>query len=163
MTHFTNRRSAVLAVLGAGGFVGVAFCAATAHAATIQVSTTNTTPANDGKCGLTEAVVAVNTGKAFSGCPAGTGGDAIQLQQAVYTLPAGTGLTLTKGVTISGVPNLLGNGIEPTTISGANLNTGSVMFSLDDSGGKMSVNFQNVQLLGGTSGRGISANGVGNG
>jgi hypothetical protein len=70
---------------------------------------------------------------------------------------------VTKSVTISGVPNLSGNGIQPTTINGANLNTGSAMFSLDDSGGKMSVTFQNVQLLGGTSGRGISANGVGNG
>ncbi len=56
-------------------------------AATIIVTSTANTIANDGLCTLREAIIAANTDAAFNGCPAGSGGDTIVLQaNATYTL-----------------------------------------------------------------------------
>lgn len=58
-----------------------------ASAAIINVTTTvDDFNVNPGTCSLREAVQAANTDAAFGGCPAGSGDDTIQLQQATYIL-----------------------------------------------------------------------------
>src|SRR6476620_7306018 len=59
-----------------------------AGAATINVTTTGDTVANDGFCSLREAVNAANSNAAANDCPAGSGsgGDIISLPAGTYTL-----------------------------------------------------------------------------
>jgi hypothetical protein len=118
-----------------------------ASATTISVNTFSMTPTNDSKCGLTEALVAVNTKKAFDGCPAGTGNDTIQLQAGTYTALAGAPLTITRGVTIKGAGTDPSTNV-PTQISGANLtfNDGALFLVNDSTNGQMSVTLQNLFL-----------------
>jgi CSLREA domain-containing protein len=66
----------------------LAATAATAHGATIPVTTTADVIANDGQCSLREAVLAARLNSAVLGCPAGspTGEDAIALAATTYVL-----------------------------------------------------------------------------
>jgi CSLREA domain-containing protein len=85
-----------------------------AAAAIINVTTTaDDFNINPGTCSLREAVQAANTDAAFGGCPAGSGDDTIQLQQATYILdelPAGENnnvggdLDLFADATVNGPP-----------------------------------------------------------
>jgi CSLREA domain-containing protein len=58
--------------------------AGTAAAATIAVTTTADSIANDGQCSLREAITAANADSAFNGCVAGNGVDEIVLAAAEY-------------------------------------------------------------------------------
>lgn len=88
-----------------GGITGrtalLAAClAAAAQARTYSINTTNMGFVNDGSCGLTEAIDAINTQSARWGCPGPDGtDDAIFLQGTTYT--ATVGLTLNIGVSIN--------------------------------------------------------------
>jgi CSLREA domain-containing protein len=68
--------------------VVLAATAATAHGATIPVTTTADALAGDGQCSLREAVLAARLNTAVLGCPAGapTGEDTIGLAAATYVL-----------------------------------------------------------------------------
>jgi hypothetical protein len=147
MSTRRKRTLAAALVLGpAAAFFAVGLSVSNASAATIQVNTTVMTIVNDSKCGLSEAVVAVNTKHAYNGCPAGTGNDTIQLQAANYVAVAA--LEITRGVTIKGVmgPPNLG---PPTIIDGTHLGTAnSALFYVHDDNGQMSVTFQNVRMEG---------------
>src|SRR5437763_1119902 len=57
-----------------------------ARAATIRVTTTDDSMANDGLCSLREAVAAANTDAAVGGCRAGAGFDVVRLQGTTYPL-----------------------------------------------------------------------------
>ena len=71
-----------LLALGAAG--------SAASAATIPVTTTADTIANDGQCSLREAVLAARFDQAVQGCaPGASGEDVIQLEAAEYRLAAG--------------------------------------------------------------------------
>jgi CSLREA domain-containing protein len=98
--------AAWLAVMGA---------APAARAATINVTTSADSVANDGKCSLREAIIASNTltpsGAARGECPAGSGADTISLPAGKYTLTAGP-LNVTGDLTI------VGAGASSTSIDG---------------------------------------------
>jgi CSLREA domain-containing protein len=65
--------------------------ASAAQAATIPVTTTADTIANDGQCSLREAVFAARFDQGYQGCAAGSGDDVVQLEAADYRLAAGGG------------------------------------------------------------------------
>ena len=73
-------------------------------------STLDVLDGTDGKCTLREAISAVNTQSPSGGvageCPAGTGGDTINLVSGTYVL-ATRGFSLTKDVTIAGASALI--------------------------------------------------------
>ncbi len=76
-------------------FVAVRHHTQTAHAATINVTTTNTTILFDGDCSLPEALINANDdARTHADCPAGSGPDTIVLQRgATYTFnPMGDAL-----------------------------------------------------------------------
>ena len=75
-----RHRCALIAV------VALAVAATPAHAATIPVNTEVDGLANDGRCGLREAVAAANTNTAANGCPAGSGTDTIAVPAGLYSL-----------------------------------------------------------------------------
>ncbi len=130
-----------------------------ARAAIIKVDTTSTAiSASDGHCGLAEAITAVNTARAFSGCPAGTGSDVIQLKALRYDFAAGVGLRLSRSVTIQGVAGLAGQGLMRTTLAAAG-SGGGALFTLDDSARTIAVIFKDLFLLGGGSGSGNAIQG----
>jgi CSLREA domain-containing protein len=95
-----------------------------AAAATIDVTTTADTLANDGQCSLREAVLAANGDAAQGGCPAGGGADTIRLPAETFTLAlAGTDDAALNGdLDLTGTVNVVGAGQGPaqprTTISG---------------------------------------------
>ncbi len=69
-----------------------AILAGNAFAATIAVTTTADSIADDGQCGLREAITAANTDSAFMGCTGGNGADEIMLAAGEYRLElAGAG------------------------------------------------------------------------
>jgi hypothetical protein len=139
-----------------GTIAAICLSALPARAAVIQVDTTNTAiSANDGHCGLAEAITAVNNAKAFSGCPAGSGNDVIQLKAVRYDFAAGLGLRLSRSVTIQGVAGLAGQGLLTATVSGSGT-SGGALFTLDDSARTIAVVFKDLLILGGSgSGKGI--------
>lgn len=70
--------------------VALAATAGGAQAATINVTTTADSVADDGRCSLREAFFAARFDRAVLGCPSGTSGeDVIQLEAADYRLAAG--------------------------------------------------------------------------
>lgn len=73
--------------------IALAVTAATAHGATIPVTTTIDGPitdpqTQDGLCSLREAVVAAVVDGAVQGCPAGSGADVVVLPAGTFTLTA---------------------------------------------------------------------------
>jgi len=64
--------------------------------ASLTVTTTSDTIADDGHCSLREAIIAANTDSAFHGCPAGNGADTINFSTSL-SLPATFTLTLSGG------------------------------------------------------------------
>ena len=84
--------------------------------ASLTVTITSDTIADDGQCSLREAIIAANTDSAFHGCPAGNGADTINFSSSL-PLPATFSLTLTGGDeddALTGDLDLYGN----LTISG---------------------------------------------
>ncbi len=112
-----------------------------ASATIINVNTTSMSLTNDSKCGLAEAIVAVNNRAAAYGCPAGTGSDIIQLQAATYATSGE--LDIARAVTIKGAAQDPALGLA-TTIAFS----GGTAFVVSDSNGAMSVTFQNLYLQG---------------
>jgi len=78
-----------------------------AHAAGIDVNDPGVAIANDGKCTLREAIAAANSntvsGLAVGECAAGGATDTITLPAGIITLAAGGALTLSDGVSITGM------------------------------------------------------------
>src|SRR5690348_5855386 len=72
--------------LSACGVLVLACLPASAHAATIRVTTTGDLLAADGVCSLREAVLSANQDVSVGGCIAGGGADTIVLRAGTYTL-----------------------------------------------------------------------------
>jgi len=101
----------VAAVLGSGAASG----------ATLTVTTTADTIANDGACSLREAVTAANTDAPFNGCPAGSGFDEIVLAAAEYRFDragAGEDANSTGDIDIRSSLAIRGAGADQTRIRG---------------------------------------------
>jgi CSLREA domain-containing protein len=97
----------------------VACLTATAASATsIAPSTTSDDITNNGNCTLREAVQAANTDTAVDQCPAGSGGDVIQLGTATYALGAGNkeDANQTGDLDVKAPVTIQGNGAGSTTI-----------------------------------------------
>lgn len=100
--------------------VGLVALPATGEARTFNLNSTNTGVVNDSLCGLREAIQAVNTQAAYSGCAAGNGNDVIILGNNTYTVTAT--LYVTKSVEIRG------NGWAVSKIQ-SNLSSGTELFN----------------------------------
>ena len=98
-----RHRCALIAV------AALAVAAAPARAATIPVDTEVDGFANDGRCGLREAVSAADNDAAANGCPAGGGTDTIAVPAGLYSLNG----TLILGSST----NIVGAGSVTTVIS----------------------------------------------
>ncbi|MEO8306046.1 MAG: right-handed parallel beta-helix repeat-containing protein [Betaproteobacteria bacterium] len=117
----STMRAAGSTILGFGLYL----CAAMAAAASINVSTIgDVIDPLDGFCSLREAIIAANThaasGAVIGECPAGTGGDTINLPAGTYSLaiPAAGGNDATSGdLNITGTVTLIGTG-NPTVQGG---------------------------------------------
>jgi hypothetical protein len=106
--------------------LGILMCAAgPAAAATITVNTTTTAPANDGQCGIYEAVTAANLNAAQDACSAGAkGADTIQ-----FSLPTPAMLNIAAG---GFGPLPVGPSTEPLTVKGPTANPADL--TLDGAG-----------------------------
>jgi len=136
------RVSAVAAVLGC------ALLAPTgARATNYTVNTTNVGILADGKCGLGEAIQAVNTqapapDAAHPDCAAGNGQDVISFS----TLLNGTPLVASSTLYVNRSVQINGRGVGRTIIR-ANLAAGTELFSVwSPSGDTMNVTIQNVTI-----------------
>lgn len=106
---------------GRSGMFFVVALAAAADAATITVTTPDDTLANDGACGLREAITAANSDSAFNGCAAGSGSDVIVLGADEYRLErtgAGEDANLTGDLDIRTSLVIRGAGADLTRIRG---------------------------------------------
>lgn len=95
-----------------------------AMAATLTVTTTDDTLANDGQCSLREAITAANTNTAFNGCAAGSGADLILLGADEYRLDrpgAGEDGNVNGDLDISSTLTISGAGADVTRIRGDRL------------------------------------------
>jgi hypothetical protein len=103
-------------------FLGIALLPHEARATTYKI--TNTSMADKPKvpCTFPGAIIAINTRHAENECPAGTGGDVIQLSAGTYSATAP--LTITSGMTIKGAPPNPAFG--PATLIASLLTSGSV-------------------------------------
>lgn len=93
-----------------------------ARAGTLITVTTTTDELNtDGDCSLREAVAAANYDVAIDACPAGNGGDTIDIPAGTYTLAAtqpGPGNTGTNPLQLIGTVTVRGAGAGVTRIEG---------------------------------------------
>jgi len=124
-----------------------------AHAATINVNTTDDELNNDGDCSLREAIRAANTDAAVDACPAGCGADTINLPAGTYNLTiagAGEDAALTGDLDITQNLTINGAGAATTVIDGGGLDR--VFHALSGN-----VTFSNVTIRNGN----VTGNGAG--
>ncbi len=152
MTYLRKHKlTFVVALASAAGMLGL--YAKPANAATVTVNTTNMSYVNDGACGLAEAIVAVNTARAFDGCPAGNGkNDTIVVPVGQYSANQSAPLAITASVTIQGAGNMVGVGSETgmpvqTVITGDSLAaSANGLFTVSDAAHAITVNFEGLAL-----------------
>src|ERR1700690_974500 len=127
---FRRLRISRVALVVAGTPFALCLTPRDAHATTINVNTFAWNLANDGKCSLPEAVLAINNQKPEYDCKTGGNGnnDTIQLQNnsnglavcgagsTEYCAVAGMPLTLSKNMTILGYGTNSVSGEPETTI-----------------------------------------------
>jgi fibronectin-binding autotransporter adhesin len=131
--------------------VALGLSSSSAMAATINVTTTAGTVANDGLCSLREAIIAANTdtpsGSASGECPAGTpGGNEIVLGPGEYSLASGE-------LRVSSQLTLVGQGATTTTINGNGVDR--VLDVLDDA----NLTARNLSVINGQAPNGTPASG----
>ncbi len=141
----------------AGGALAFVSSAGMARAATIPVNTQTMEYVKDSKCGLSEAIVAVNTKAAFDGCPKGTGNDVITVPAGNYHAASDVNMNISATVTIQGP------GISPVNVSTSSgtVSAGptahiygatNLLFWVEEGGSSaITVTFQNLYLDGGLS------------